>query len=132
MREQVRAHLGTRKENIMGDYKKLDIWQRSMALVMEIYRVTDNFPNTEMFGLSSQMQRAIVSVPSNIAEGYGRESDREFYYFLTISKGSLNELQTQLYVAAGREYIPPDKVEEIDKEIDEIGRMIFRFMKRLR
>ncbi len=116
---------------IMGNYKNLDIWKRSISLSIEIYELTEKFPNFEKFGLAGQMQRAAVSVPSNIAEGYGRHSDREFYHFLGIAKGSLNELQTQLYIAAGRGYISPEQTEKVDSEIDEIGSMLHGFIKKL-
>ena len=115
----------------MGSYKKLDIWKRSISLSMQIYELTEKFPNFERFGLAGQMQRAAVSVPSNIAEGYGCHSDKEFYYFLGIAKGSLNELQTQLYIATGREYISPEQAENLDHEIDEIGSMLYGFIKKL-
>ena len=67
----------------MPDYKNLQIWQKAMDLTMNIYDITDGFPVGELYGLTSQMQRAAVSIPSNIAEGYGRKSDKEFYHFLT-------------------------------------------------
>ena len=115
----------------MRDYKKLGIWEKSFALCMEIYDITSHFPDFEKFGLTSQMQRAVVSIPSNIAEGCGRQSDRDFYYFLGIAKGSVNELQTQLYIAAGRHYLSQEEADKIDKDIDEVGSMLFHFMKKL-
>ena len=115
----------------MAEYKKLAVWQKSMDLVMEIYDLTEAFPDEEKFGLSSQMQRAAVSIPSNIAEGYGRSSDKEFYHFLHIARGSLYELQTQMYIAAGREYIDGKVVDHMDSTIEEISRMISGLLKRL-
>ena len=77
-------------------YQKLVVWQKAMSFVTEVYRVTRTFPGDERFGLTSQMRRAAISVPSNIAEGAGRGSDREFIRFLQIAKGSLFELETQI------------------------------------
>ena len=115
----------------MRDYKNLDVWKLSFSLCMKIYDVTANFPDSEKFGLSNQMQRAAVSVPSNIAEGSGRNSDKDFYYFLGIAKGSLNELQTQVYIAAGRNYLSQEEAEKLDASINEISKKLFRFMKKL-
>ena len=112
----------------MRDYKKLEIWQKALSLCMKIYDATDRFPDSEKFGLSSQMQRAAVSIPSNIAEGSGRRSTRDFHYFLGIAKGSLNELQTQMYIATGRKYIREEEARELNMEIDELGAKLFRFM----
>ena len=116
----------------MPDYKNLQIWQKAMDLTMNIYDITDGFPVGELYGLTSQMQRAAVSIPSNIAEGYGRKSDKEFYHFLTISRGSLFELQTQLYIAAGRNYIDEKTVYEIDQKMNELGKMISGLLYRLK
>ena len=115
----------------MRDYKSLDVWKQSLYLCMKIYDVTANFPDFEKFGLSNQMQRAAVSVPSNIAEGSGRNSDKDFYYFLGIAKGSLNELQTQMYIAARRKYISQEQAEELDEDINKISAKLFLFMKKL-
>ena len=78
---------------------KLAVWSESMNLVNEIYALTSRFPNTERYGISSQMQRAAISIPSNIAEGAARETDREYLRFLYIARGSLAELETQLMIA---------------------------------
>jgi four helix bundle protein len=76
------------------DHKDLDVWKRSMDLVVKVYQITKLFPDTEKYGLSSQMRRAAVSIPSNIAEGAARKGDKEFIQFLYISIGSLSELET--------------------------------------
>ena len=112
----------------MRDYRKLEIWQIAISLCMKIYDMTDKFPDSEKFGLVSQMRRAAVSIPSNIAEGSGRGSDRDFYYFLGIAKGSLNELQTQMYIAEGREYIHSEEAAILNAEMDALGAKLFRFM----
>jgi len=80
-------------------FKELKVWQKSMDLVVDIYTVTTNFPTDEKFGLTSQLRRCAVSIPSNIAEGAGRDSDKEFLYFLSIALGSSFELETQLILS---------------------------------
>lgn len=82
----------------MKSFKDLEVWKRSMDLVTQIYRITQNFPVNEQYGLTSQMRRAAVSIPSNIAEGQGRHNSKEFIHFLYIAKGSLAELDTQLQI----------------------------------
>lgn len=115
----------------MADYKNLVIWQKAFDLAMMIYDVADQFPVHEKYGLANQIERAAVSIPSNIAEGYGRSSDKEFYYFLNVARGSLYEVQTQLYIAMGRNYIDAEKAEKINAAIDALGRMISGFLRRL-
>lgn len=83
----------------------LKVWQLAMDLVVDVYAITKQFPDSEKYGLGSQMQRAAVSVPSNIAEGAGRESNTDFLRFLTIARGSLSELETQLLLAQRLNYI---------------------------
>ena len=80
----------------MSDYKELDVWGKSMDLVEEIYKITNGFPTVEKFGLISQLRRATISIPSNIAEGSQRKSEKEFVNFIHIAKGSLAELETQI------------------------------------
>jgi four helix bundle protein len=89
----------------MRDYKKLEVWHKSYILGINIYSITKTFPKEEVYGLTSQIRRSAVSIPSNIAEGKGRNSDREFVRFLQISLGSLYELQTQLELALSFNYI---------------------------
>ncbi len=83
----------------MHQFKELKVWQKSMDLVVDIYTITTNFPTDEKFGLISQLRRCAVSIPSNIAEGAGRDSDKEFLYFLSIALGSSFELETQLILS---------------------------------
>jgi four helix bundle protein len=91
--------------NVSTDYKQLAVWQQAMKLVREIYQCTRLFPREEVFGLSSQMRRAAVSVPSNIAEGKGRYSQKELVQFLYKSRGSLLELETQICIARDLGYV---------------------------
>lgn len=115
----------------MADYKNLKVWQNAISLTMRIYDIVDKFPNYECYGLANQMERAAVSIPSNIAEGCGRQSDKEFYYFLHIAKGSMYELQTQLYIASGRGYMSDEDMEEINHMIDDLGKMISGLLRRV-
>lgn len=91
----------------MHQYKKLDVWKKSIELAVEIYAYTKNFPSEEKFGLTSQIRRSVISIPSNIAEGAGRKSNKEFCQFLNIVYGSSCELDTQLLISMNRFYQGP-------------------------
>ena len=93
-----------------------------MDLVERIYRLTEAFPKSKLYGLTSQMQRAAVSIPSNIAEGAARNSPREFFHFLGVSAGSLAEVETQLEVAAKLDYVKPDK--ELARQAQKVGMLL--------
>jgi four helix bundle protein len=108
----VTCHRSYKKDLYM--HYDLRVWQLAMDLVVEVYAVTKQFPDSEKYGLGSQMQRAAVSVPSNIAEGAGRESNADFLRFLTISRGSLSELETQLLIAQRLNYVA-DVSEQLNK-----------------
>ncbi|MBU2914651.1 four helix bundle protein [Reichenbachiella agariperforans] len=108
----------------MHDFRKLNIWKRSIDLVTEIYQLTSSFPEAEKFGLTSQIRRCSVSVPSNIAEGAGRKSDKEFVQFLSIAMGSLCELETQLIISKNLKLINSEQMEVKTSEINEIQKMI--------
>lgn len=108
-------------------YKKLKIWQNGMDLVTEIYHLTQNFPSEERFGLISQMRRSAISVPSNIAEGSQRTSNKEFAHFILIAKGSLAELETQAFLSERLNYLSKNAVEEVVIKIDELSAMLFSF-----
>lgn len=84
---------------MLNSHKELIVWQKSITLVKDIYRLTNNFPRNELYGLSSQMQRAAVSIPSNISEGYSRKNTKEYLQFLRIAYGSATELETQIIIA---------------------------------
>ena len=94
--------------NKIKTYRDLIVWQKSMALVTNLYFSTKNFPQHEQFSLTSQIRRFCISIPSNIAEGYGRNSKNDYIRFLNITMGSLFEFQTQLEVATNLEYLSPD------------------------
>ncbi len=113
-------------------YKDLFIWQKSMVLVTEIYSITKTFPVAEIYGLTSQLRRSAVSIPSNIAEGYGRNSTNDYKRFLQIAVGSLYELQTQIEIAFNLKYIEEQKhIEIIDLSI-EIDKMLYSIIQKIK
>jgi len=111
-------------------FKDLIVWQKSYKLVLEIYKMTRHFPKSEDYGLSQQLRRAAVSIPSNIAEGYGRKHKAEYNQFLSIAYGSLLELETQILLAKDLNYIT--KNENIEKLIKEVGSMLYRMLHPIR
>lgn len=113
------------------DYKDLKIWQKGVEIVEKIYSCTDIFPKDELYGLSSQMRRASISVPANIAEGFVRKHRKEYAHFLSISLGSLAELDTQLIISKNRNYISEGIHSEILKELYHEMRMISSLLNKL-
>src|SRR5258708_5826850 len=105
-------------------YRDLIAWQKSMAIVTEIYRITEKFPKHEMYGLAAQIRRAAVSVPSNIAEGQGRSFDKEFGHFLSNAQGSLMEVETQMEIAFNLGYVTRPQCDAILGQCAEVGRII--------
>jgi four helix bundle protein len=114
----------------MHNYKELNVWKRSIKLCANIYKLRANFPNEERFGLISQMRRASVSVPSNIAEGGGRRTDREFFHFLGVAHGSICELESQLYISVELEFVNLDQIDSITAEITEIQKMLYALIQK--
>ncbi|MDH3944645.1 MAG: four helix bundle protein [Anaerolineae bacterium] len=110
---------------ISPNYRDLQVWQRGIALVKQIYLLTETFPTHEKYGLSSQIQRAAVSVPSNIAEGHARGSTPEFRRFIQISLGSLAEIDTQLEIAIQLTYIKQDNASPVIQLVIELRKMLF-------
>lgn len=107
----------------MNNYKELKIWQKSVDLAVKIYEMTQDFPKEEVYGLTSQIRRSGVSIPSNIAEGSGRNSNKEFNYFLGISHGSSYELDTQLIIANRIGFLKEEQFNDLQTDIDEIQKM---------
>ena len=107
-----------------GTYADLEVWRAAMELVVQIYKLTREFPRDEMYGLTSQLRRAAVSVPSNIAEGKGRSSDRELCQFLCHARGSLFEVQTQMKIAERLGYVATNDCSLVQEETVRIGQMI--------
>ena len=116
----------------MSNFRNLLIWQKSMVLVTKIYTVTNNFPKEEVFGLTSQIKRSAISIPSNIAEGLGRESSKELLRFLKISIGSLFELQTQLEIAKNIIYLDEETFKNLYEDTRELERMIVSFTNKIK
>jgi len=116
----------------MKTYREIICWQKAIELVKFIYKATKNFPLSEQFGLTSQLRRAAVSIPSNIAEGFGRGSNKDFNRFLEISKGSLFELQTQLLIAKELDFINDESYKLIYEKSREVERILVGFMKSLK
>ena len=108
----------------MGNFKLLDAWKKSMQMVVQVYRASQCFPKDEMYGLTSQLRRAAVSVPSNIAEGQGRLSRGEFQQFLGNAKGSLQEVETQILIARELGYIDESQVTDLMSTVHETGRIL--------
>lgn len=115
----------------MHKFQDLQIWKQSMNLAEIIYKITSAFPNEEKFGLTSQMKRSAVSIPSNIAEGAGRNNPKEFYQFLGIALGSLAELETQSNLSNRLSYINEKSFEEKIERISEIRRMTYSLQQKL-
>jgi four helix bundle protein len=109
-----------------GDYRDLLVWQKAIEVAERIYNVTKRFPTNERFGLTSQMRRAAVSIPSNIAEGQGRFSPGEFRQFLSIATGSTRELETQVILASKLHYIDPEETEPLLDMICRLGKFVNR------
>ncbi|HOM41740.1 MAG TPA: four helix bundle protein [Bacteroidales bacterium] len=113
----------------ISSYKELEVWKRSMDLVEIIYKITQQFPQSEMYGMVSQLKRASVSVPSNIAEGASRQSTKEFIQFLNLANGSLSEIETLLELAIRLNYLENNNLQP---HINHIRSMIFGLIKALR
>lgn len=116
----------------MKTFRYLLIWQKSMNLVTEIYQLTNSFPKEEIYGLSSQIRRSSISIPSNIAEGYGRNGNTELLRFLSISISSLFEMQTQLEISFNLKYITEYQFSKTNEESRELERMLSAFIKKLK
>ena len=115
----------------MRNFRDLTIWQKSHSLTLKIYSLTKSFPQQEVFGLVSQMRRSASSIPTNIAEGCGRNTNPDFKRFLIISAGSASELEYQFILSKDLEFISDSKFQEMERDIIEIKKMIFAFIKNI-
>ncbi len=120
------------KERKMTSHKDLKVWQKAIELVKVIYDVTITFPNTEQFGLISQIRRCAVSIPSNIAEGCGRNSNKELIHFLYITSGSASELETQIIISQELGFLEKRKSEELQEMVLEIIKMTSSLIKSIK
>jgi four helix bundle protein len=119
-------------QNSIQSYKDLIAWNKALALAIDVHRLSDSFPRSERFGLTTQLRRAAVSIPSNIAEGAARRTTRDLVAFLHIARGSLAELETQLLLAQQLGYADIKRFEQLRPELDEISRLINGLIKGLR
>ncbi len=116
----------------MKTHKDLEAWKNSIVLVTDVYRLTKSFPKEEMYGLTSQIRRSAVSIPSNIAEGAGRQHNKEFIQFLYIAIGSMSELETQMLIACNLEYITEDALTDFNEKVKIITNQILGLTKYLK
>ena len=107
-----------------SSYKDLIVWQKSMALTGDIYKITEKLPKSETYGLTDQLRRAAVSVPSNIAEGHGRKTSKDFLHFLSIANGSCMEMETQLLICVQLKMLSNEDIKDLLTDINEISRML--------
>lgn len=115
----------------MHNFKELNIWNEAKEFSLLIYKVTSKFPSSEVYGITSQIKRAAVSIPSNIAEGAGRNSNKDFSRFIAISLGSSFELETQLIIANELNFIDNEKFKELIETLSKIQKMLVNFQKHL-
>ena len=116
----------------MNQFKNLIVWQKSLLLASKVYMLTEKLPSKERFGLISQINRSVVSIPSNIAEGSGRNSNKQFSYFLSISQGSAYELETQLLICKELNYFQKKEIEATTDLIQEIQKMLYTLQRKLK
>lgn len=112
-------------------FKDLKVWEKSYKLSLEIYKATRNFPSEERFGLTSQVRRSAISIPSNIAEGYGRRYLKQYIQFLCVAYGSGSEMETQLMLAKDLEYLKDNEFKELIEKYYEVERMLLSLIKSL-
>jgi four helix bundle protein len=117
---------------VIQNYKELSVWQKSVALTTNLYNLTSHFPDTERYGLTSQIRRATTSIAANIAEGWGRGSRGEYIQFLTVARGSLMELETHLIIASNLHFLKSDEFDSISKPVNDIEKMLNRLISVLR
>jgi len=115
----------------MRDFRELKVWEKAHRLTLQVYKITKKFPSDEQFGLTAQMRRAAASVPTNIAEGCGRDSERELARFMSIAGGSASEVEYQLLLACDLNYIQDEIYRELNQQINEVKRMLNTFIQKL-
>jgi four helix bundle protein len=117
---------------MLRNYKELEVWKRAYHLALEVYGLTKDFPGDEKYGLTSQIRRAAVSIPSNVAEGYGRKSTKEYLQSLYVAYGSICELETQILLAGDLGYLQDEPLQKLLKEIGDTERMLMALIKSLK
>ena len=113
-------------------YKELIVWQKAIKLVKEIFILTEKFPKSELYGIISQMRRAAIAIPSNIAEGYGRKSSKEYMQFYSIAYGSALELETQIIISKDLLFTPVENFGKVDLLLEEVSRMLNSMISRMK
>ena len=116
----------------MRDFRSLKVWEKSHDLILKIYKITDTFPNHELYGITSQVRRAAVSIPTNIAEGSGKDSDAELKRYFIIAMGSSSELEYLLLLAHDLNYCSPSDYQELQEALTEIRKMLNAFIQKLK
>ncbi|PXF55073.1 MAG: diversity-generating retroelement protein bAvd family protein [Deltaproteobacteria bacterium] len=115
----------------MRDFRELKVWEKAHRLTLQVYRITKDFPSDEQFGLTVQLRRAAASVPTNIAEGCGRDSERELARFMSIAAGSVSEVEYQLLLACDLDYMQDETYRELNQQVNEVKRMLNSFIQKL-
>jgi four helix bundle protein len=116
----------------LKDFKKQRVWEKSHQLTLAVYKASEKFPREELFGLTSQIRRASASIPANIAEGCGRDTEAELARFLQIARGSASELEYHLLLARDLDLLPASEYEQLTEQLEEVQRMIATYIKKLR
>jgi len=116
----------------MKDFRQLKVWEKSHQLALAIYKATKEFPKEELYGLTSQIRRASMSIPTNIAEGCGRNTDADFARFLQMTMGSASETEYQLILARDLEFLPKGEHEKLHNDVEEVKRMLASLLKTIR
>jgi four helix bundle protein len=127
----MRSPVRVQRVSLIKSYKDLTVWKRGIELSLAIYRLTSNFPTEERYGISSQLQRAGVSIPSNIAEGYGRGTRKDYKQFLAIARGSTLEVQTQLIIANELGYCDLQHLKKTEALSEEVSKMLYSLIQKL-
>ena len=115
----------------MRDFKQLKVWEKAHNLTVQVYKITKSFPSDERFGLTGQLRRAATSVPTNIAEGCGRDTERELARFMSIAAGSASELEYQLLLACDLGYVESESFKDLTQQVNEIKMMLNSFIQKL-
>ncbi len=116
----------------MRDFRELRVWEKAHAFTLKIYKLSASFPEQERFGITAQVRRATASIPTNIAEGCGRESEKELARFMSIAAGSASEVEYQLLLASDLGYLDKDLYVQLNYDVNELKRMLNAFMQKLR
>jgi four helix bundle protein len=115
----------------MRNFRQLKVWEKALRLTLQAYKITKDFPSEERFGLTGQLRRAVASIPTNIAEGCGRDSERELSRFMVIAAGSASEVEYQLLLAYELNYIQDEMYRELNQQVNDVKRMLNSFIQKL-